>query len=575
MDIKDVKIKNVKSSYTLILTKMNGENMGFIPCETIDSLSRGIKSVSELSFSVSKYYGANYSLNTLYDEIKVGRCIKLDEEEEFVIYEVNESKKEVKTISAYGKEKKLFKINAEFEDIVISLLKKDEEIPDCYTLDELLYKDTGWHLGYISPKVEYNTSETILDVLEGKTSTLLETVKIRYQEDVSTNWYDYINEEISEQFECYPVFDSYNKLVHLYSDDELGNKMELLLSYDNYLKNHEETTSIDDIITRMTVTGNDDLTILEENPTGERYIEDFSYFVEQKEMSDGLIKALADYEVETNKRITEWYALRGEKLRLETELEDKKMQLTLLYKKIQATKLIIDNSSDEAFKAQKQEELVELLDKQYILENGRGEEKGINVLTIEIKNYETQIFVINMLCKKENATYASTGTLIFNEQLLNELKEFIFCDSYSNDCITEALDLYKMGQRQLKKSCRPTITWSVDTFNFVNKLIDNKFRQQWNGELALGDMIMLLDNEGKITPVYFVGYTQKFKKGEESIELELSNMKENNNFSLTIGERLTLAKQSYKIIKSKKCTINKLRRIRIGLKYDKFHKKIL
>ena len=37
-------------------------------------------------------------------------------------------------------------------------------------------------------------------------------------------------------------------------------------------------------------------------------------------------------------------------------------------------------------------------------------------------------------------------------------------------------------------------------------------------------------------------------------------MKENNNFSLTIGERLTLAKQSYKIIKSKKCTINKLRR---------------
>ena len=574
MDKQDIKIKNVKSSYVLVLTKMNGENVGFIPYDIIE-LSRGIKTVSELSFTVNKYYGADNSLNVIYDELKVGRCIKLDDEETFVIHEITTSKNLVKTVRAFGKEKKLFKNNAEFEDITLTIKNPYEDIPDCYSLDELLYEDTGWKVGYVSDKVLYNANETILDVLQGNTVTVdMTSPKLRYQEDVSTNWYDYINNDISEQFECYPVFDSYNKLVHLYSDDELGERLQLFLSYDNYLKSHEVTTSIEDIITRMTVEGNDDLTIIEENPTGERYIENFSYFIEQEEMSKELIDALSEYDKATVVRTRQWYELREQKAEKEAIMQTKKIRLTQIYKKIQALKVVADSTSDEAFRAEQLEQIVELIDEQVPLE------AEINTLTLEIKDLNTRIYVLNMLCKKKYATFLNnnegdSGILIFNESLLNELKEFVFCDTYGNDCITNALDLYKIGLRQLSKNCKPTKTWSIDTVNFINKLIDNGFRQQWNGELALGDMIILQDDEGNIEPVYFIGYTQKFKKGEESIQLELSNIKENNDFSLTIGERLTLAKESYKIIKSSKSTINKVKRARVGLNYDKINKEIL
>ena len=51
-----MRIRGVKDSYTLILCKMNGKKMGMIPYTSVE-IKRGIKTVSELSFTVSKYYG--------------------------------------------------------------------------------------------------------------------------------------------------------------------------------------------------------------------------------------------------------------------------------------------------------------------------------------------------------------------------------------------------------------------------------------------------------------------------------------------------------------------------------------
>ena len=197
-------------------------------------------------------------------------------------------------------------------------------------------------------------------------------------------------------------------------------------------------------------------------------------------------------------------------------------------------------------------------------------------LTSEIKDLNTEILKVNMSCKKRYATTDdSNNTLIFTEALLDELKEFVFHDDYSNDCITDALTLYKLGLYQIKRMGVPTKTWSIDTVNFVNSLIDNEFRQQWKGELALGDKIVIQDDEGIVDIAYFIGYSQSFKNGEESIQLELSNMKENNNFSLTIGERLTIAQEAYKMVKTNQSAVNALKRNRIGLNYDKINKDVL
>ena len=560
-----MRIRGAKDSYTLILCKMNGKKMGMIPYTSVE-IKRGIKTVSELSFTVSKYYGEDNKLNILYDELKTERFIYLDEDECYVIKSISEQNEKVKTVTAYSREKKLFKITAEFEDISLTLKTPYTDIEGCFSLDELLYDATGWHIGYVSPKVLYRSNETILNNITKETEATLTTEeKLRYQESVSTNWYDYINNDISEQFECFPIFNSYDKTIDLYSDEELGNDPNLILSYDNYLKNIECVSDTEDIVTKLTLSGNDDLTIGEVNPSGDTYVENFSYFIENKEMSDSLITALELYYKMVKIRAVEWNRLREEKAEKESVMTAKKTELLLVYSTIKSVEFAISQSSDEAFNSKQQERLVELNDNKVLLE------RDINLLNTEINLLQESIENINKLCKKKYAT-DENGRLIFNEQLLNELKDFIYQDTYSNDSITEALTLMQIGEKQLSQKCYPKKTWSVDSVNFIERLIDNGFRQHWNGELGLGDMIILKGNES-IEIIYLIGYTQKFD--DKTIQLELSNKKEENDFSLSIGERLTQGKEAYRIAKKSRSTINMVNKNRYGLTYDKINKKIL
>ena len=561
-----MKIRGAKDSYTLILCKMNGERMGMIPYSSVDSIKRGINSVSELTFSVHKYYGEENLRNPLYDELKTERFIELDDDECYVIKNISEVNERLKSVTAYSREKKLFKNMAEFEDITLTLKNPYTDIEGCFSLDELLYDATGWRVGYVSDKVLYRSNETVIDNITGETeTTLTNEEKLRYQESVSTNWYDYINTDIAEQFECYPVFDSYNKVVNLYSDDELGEDPQLMLSYDNYLKEIELSDDTEDIVTKLVLSGNDDLTISEVNPSGETFVEDFSYFIESREMSDALISALELYYVMVKKRAIEWNRLRGEKAEKQSQLTAKKNELLIIYSTIKSLEFTMKQSNDDAFNAKTQERLVELNDRRVLLE------KEANELDENIKLLDASIENINKLCKKKYATN-DNGVLIFTESLLNELKEFIYQDTYSNDAITDGLTLMRIGKRKVSQSCYPTKTWTISSVNFIERLIDNGFRQHWNGELGLGDMIVLKGDEF-IEVIYLIGYTQNFK--DKTIELELSNKKQENEFSLSIGERLTQGKEAYKIAKKSRSTINMVNKNRYGLTYDKINKKIL
>ena len=561
-----MRIRGVKDSYTLILCKMNGERMGMIPYSSVDSIKRGINSVSELTFSVHKYYGEENLRNPLYDELKTERFIELDNDECYVIKNISEVNERLKSVTAYSREKKLFKNTAEFEDITLTLKNPYTDIEGCFSLDELLYDATGWRVGYVSDKVLYKSNETVIDNITGETEvTLTNEEKLRYQESVSTNWYDYINTDIAEQFECYPVFDSYNKVVNLYSDDELGEDPQLMLSYDNYLKEIELSDDTEDIVTKLVLSGNDDLTISEVSPSGETFVEDFSYFIESREMSDALISALELYYVMVKKRAIEWNRLRNEKAEKQSQLTAKKNELLIIYSTIKSLEFTMKQSNDEAFNAKTQERLVELNDKRVLLE------KEANELDENIKLLDASIENINKLCKKKYATN-DNGVLIFTESLLNELKEFIYQDTYSNDAITDGLTLMRIGKRKVSQSCYPTKTWTISSVNFIERLIDNGFRQHWNGELGLGDMIVLKGDEF-IEVIYLIGYTQNFK--DKTIELELSNKKQENEFSLSIGERLTQGKEAYRIAKKSRSTINMVNKNRYGLTYDKINKKIL
>ena len=73
--------------------------------------------------------------------------------------------------------------------------------------------------------------------------------------------------------------------------------------------------------------------------------------------------------------------------------------------------------------------------------------------------------------------------------------------------------------------------------------------------------------------IYLVGYTQNFK--DKTLELELSNKKANNEFSLSIGERLTQAKEAYENTMRNKYLLNSIRLKRLGVNYDKINREFL
>ena len=558
-------IKELKDKYTLILRKMNGQAMGIIFYQDITSISKGIQKISELTFTVSKHYGLNNEVNPLYDELKNERLIDLDDIETYVIKNVKETNDATKVITAYSREKKLCRSKVEFEDICLTLKTKDENVYDCYTLDELLYEDTGWKLGYISDRVLYSTNETLLDILNGVKNETTNVEKLRYQESVSTNWYDYIMEDISAQFECYPIFDSYNKLVNLYDESELGENLELLLSYDNYLKSNEKTTDTEEIVTRLTLIGNEDLTIVNCNPTGLRYIEDFSYYIENKEMSDELILAFERYEIVKNRIAKEWEQKMLERAEKNEEFEKKQKSLLMVYSMIQSLETAINMAEDGQYKAMLSEQLQQQKDERVLLED-----RGVNILYEEIRVLSEEITELNFACRKENAE--DDKGKIFTTELLDELKEFIYQDTYSNDNIISDKDLIKMGMVKLSELSQPTKSWSIDSVNFVERLIDNGFRNQWQGQLGLGDMI-LLKGDNEVEAIYLVGYTQNFK--DKTLELELSNKKANNEFSLSIGERLTQAKEAYENTMRNKYLLNSIRLKRLGVNYDKINREFL
>ena len=560
-------IKELKEKYTLILRKMNGQPMGTILYQSIESITKGIQTISELTFTVSKYYGVNNEINPLYDELKNERFIDLDDVETYIIKSVKEVNDTSKTITAYSREKKLCKSKVEFEDICLTLKTRDENISSCYTLDELLYEDTGWRLGYISDRVLYTSNLTIEDILnnvESDETNITNIEKLRYQESVSTNWYDYIMDDISTQFECYPIFDSYNKVINLYDESELGDNLELVLSYDNYLKLNEKTTSTEEIVTRLTLVGNEDLTVVNCNPTGLRYIENFTYYIENEEMSNDLIDALELYDIMTKERTIRWNELRILKEEKNTVFTEKQKKLLLAYSMIQSLETALNMTTSDSYKSVLSQQLTEQIDQRTLLE------RDINILYTEIQTISEEITVLNKLCRKEYATDRN-GDLIFDSELLDELKEFIYQDTYTNDNITSDTDLLKLGLKQLGELSRPTKSWTIDSVNFIERLLDNDARNQWEGQLGLGDMIILKGDTAE--PIYLVGYTQDFKN--QRLHLQISNKKANNDFSLSIGERLTQAKEAYEDLKANKYLLNSIKLKRLGVSYDKINRGFL
>lgn len=138
----------------------------------------------------------------------------------------------------------------------------------------------------------YSLLNIICDHLNGNwkvgyVDKLLQTKKY-YFDIENKDIYSFLMQDVSNSFKCIFQFDTINREINAYLGENLGEDTGVIIGYRNLLSSIDITQATDEIYTKFTVVGNNDLDIAQVN-FGESQIEDLSYFMNEKFLSKDLI----------------------------------------------------------------------------------------------------------------------------------------------------------------------------------------------------------------------------------------------------------------------------------------------
>lgn len=269
------------------LCKPNREIISKLSEAFNDRLSISINSVDELSLSLPYQIAIRHQLtrNKNVDLIHEKYLIKMVSNKDIAWFIIDEISDEVSN------------------DSVVKTLK-------CYSCSHELTNKL-----IKSYSVEsYYCRQVLNDLLA---NTIWEIDYIDADFDLTYRAFDFPSSNVLEAI--YSVADTYNAIVEFNTDQRkisfkkpelFGTNKGLTISYGKYMKSMNQTISAEQMVTRLVAKGKDELSIHKVNPTGQGYIENFSYFMypfernDQQQvksssyhMSDSLCHAILDYQL--------------------------------------------------------------------------------------------------------------------------------------------------------------------------------------------------------------------------------------------------------------------------------------
>lgn len=543
-----INVKNMEKIESIVLCKLNRMPIMELPTSNIISIERTIDEIDTLTLRINKCLttqdGLKTILNPAYDEIKPKRYLLLNDSEYFIIEDIKINKLSgYLEVTAMSGEQILIRRPLDMEDFGVQIL--DDDIDNgIYSLNTLL-NDIGWCLNSVDESLIYNEDGT---------------PRMRWQESVNTNYLEFIKNDLAEQFNFLPIFNTIDRSIDLADINTMGEEIKICLSKDNYIKSKTKTNNSEELITLLKLRGNEELNVGAYIVGGYDFLMDFSYFKEIQEMSEGLIDALNLYDRMVEIRTPIWRELIEEKVLKESELSIKKTQWQMSISTIDCYKRLIDQYILKEYVVEENETRVKLSQE---MDNELVIRLEIEDLTEEIQLLDENIENINLLCKFETCT-DENGELIFNEDLLMELQEFIFVDVYSDDSFVSAEDLIEKGKSMLSERSRPTVQVDIDSINFLDRLIDNGQHLKWNGTLQFGDIVILIDEDtNEEEYFYFLGYHMDYYGG--ALNLTISNKKSTRENTKTINQYLKEVKKTKELLVRNKYLFNKTKQNRLNI----------
>jgi hypothetical protein len=166
-------------------------------------------------------------------------------------------------------------------------LDMDSPIDIEQAVDDALKISRVWKKGYIDPALKE---------------------KFRYFEFDSKSSLEYLY-EIGETFGAILVWDTIEKTVNAYHPDNYGMDRGFKITNKNYINSLTKKSSDDEFATRLYLYGKDGLTINSISPTGQSYIDDFTYFMSTGLMSQELLNGINTYNSYVESRKDEFPSL--------------------------------------------------------------------------------------------------------------------------------------------------------------------------------------------------------------------------------------------------------------------------
>ena len=221
------------------------------------------------------YEKMNDVVNPYYDRVIKNKLLHIDGFGYFVIQdyeEAYEDKVHNKAITAYSAEYTLNSkgINLTFVTTAGNINNTSSttvvtsnyffyrvQQPEKSLLHQLIKVVPLWSIGYVSPS------------LMTKSRSFSETDK---------GLYGFLTNEVSQSYEALFVFDNENFTINAYDTTEVVKNTNIMLSFDNLIKNATVSELSDDVYTVINVSGAENLTIAKINPNGTKKLFCLDYY---------------------------------------------------------------------------------------------------------------------------------------------------------------------------------------------------------------------------------------------------------------------------------------------------------
>ena len=454
--------------------------------------------INELSFNLPSNININNELiSNTQAELTVERYlvkVKLNNlEEYFIINKINENIEETNNISVNA-----YSLGYELKNKLLRQYK-NSSVNAQDVLSDIL-KNTSWSIKYID--VEF-------------------ILKYRNFDITSKKVLDFIT-DIATTYNAVIIWDTINRKISLVKPENIGNNKGLSINYGKYLKSLNKEINSDEMVTRLKVFGQNDISIQEINPTGADYIEDFSHFLypferdedknvitSSKYMSDSLCNAILDYQeliidnkINYNTYLTTLDGLQKLLNVKENEMTNLKDQMEIILDNIDtALAKTTEYSDDTTYEV---DSVLSINGIPYIciLEstgNYVTDTDYWNNLNTLKQNKQTEINTKQGEIDAINISIDNTNILIvtlqynlsieknFTVEQIYERNQFIIEKEYVNQNIDNAQDLYDSAVKEFQTLKYPQIVVDINIINFL-EIIEEQIN--WD-KLNIGDTVII------------------------------------------------------------------------------------